>query len=227
MVVELSMAIRLTIVDDHVSFREGLRRMLAGEPDLELVGEASDAAQGHEQARELKPDVVLMDINTPGMSSLEAARRITRDAPDTRLVFLTSEEEDEEYLLRCLEAGAAGYLLKSSPAAKLLGAVREVYHGRKYVSPQVLGKLIDDLRAPGRSRRGQSHGATLTPREREVVRMISEGKSVKEIAVRLGRSIKTIEAHKFNLMRKLDIHNKAELIAYAIENKIAKMKAGA
>ena len=140
------MAIRLTIVDDHLSFREGLRRVLEGEPDLELVGEANDAAQGHEQARELKPDVVLMDIHTPGMSSLEAARLIAQDAPDTRLVLLTSEE-DEEYLLRCLEAGAAGYLLKNSPAAKLLSAVREVYHGRKYVSPQVLGKLVDDFRA--------------------------------------------------------------------------------
>ena len=224
-VVDLSMAIRLTIVDDQVSFREGLRRELAGEPDLELVGEASDAAQGHEQARELKPDVVLMDINMPGMSSFEAARLITRDAPATRVIFLASEE-DEGRLLRSLEAGAAGYLLKSSSAAKLLSAVREVYHGRRYVSPQVLGKLVDDFRARGRGRRGQSRG-TLTPREREVVKMIAEGQSVKEIAVQLGRSIKTIEAHKFNLMRKLDIHNKAQLIAYAIENNIAKMKLGA
>jgi len=218
------MAIRLTVVDDHMSFHEDLRRVLAGEPDLELVGEASDAAQGHEQARELKPDVVLMDSKTPGMSSLEVARLIARDAPDTRLVLLTSDEE-EGYLLECLEAGAAGYLPKTSPAAKLLEAVREVYQGRKYVSPQVLGKLVEDFRA--RARRGQSLGSPLTPREREVVKMIAEGQSVKEIAAGLGRSIKTIEAHKFNLMRKLGIHNKAGLIAYAIENNIVKMKAGA
>ena len=219
------MAIRLTVVDDHMSFHEDLRRVLAGEPDLELVGEASDAAQGHEQARELKPDVVLMDSKTPGMSSLEVARLIARDAPDTRLVLLTSDEE-EGYLLECLEAGAAGYLPKTSPAAKLLEAVREVYQGRKYVSPQVLGKLVEDFRARGRPR-GQSLGSPLTPREREVVKMIAEGQSVKEIAAGLGRSIKTIEAHKFNLMRKLGIHNKAGLIAYAIENNIVKMKAGA
>ncbi|HTS59670.1 MAG TPA: response regulator transcription factor [Terriglobales bacterium] len=220
------MAIRLTIIDDHMSFHEDLRRVLAGEPDLELVGEASDAAQGHEQARELKPDVVLMDIKTPGMSSLELARFLARDAPDSRLVLLTSDE-DEGYLLQCLEAGAAGYLPKSSPAAKLLEAVREVYQGRKYVSPQVLGKLVEDFRARGRARRGQSLGSPLTPREREVVKMIAEGQSVKEIAAGLGRSIKTIEAHKFNLMRKLGIHNKAALVAYAIENNIVKMKAGA
>jgi len=225
-IVDLAMAIRLTIVDDHLSFREDLRRMLAGEPDLELVGEASDAARGHEQARELKPDVVLMDINTPGMSSLEAAQLIARDTPDTRLVLLTSGE-DEGYLLECLEAGAAGYLPKNSPAARLLAAVREVYHGRKYVSPQVLGKLIEDFRARGRGRRGLGRGSTLTPREREVVKMIAEGQSVKQIAAQLGRSVKTIEAHKFNLMRKLDIHSKADLIAYAIENKIANMKVGA
>jgi two-component system, NarL family, response regulator NreC len=220
------MAIRLTIVDDHLSFREDLRRVLAGEPDLELVGEASDAAQGHEQARELKPDVVLMDSNTPGMSSLEAVRLIARDAPDTRLLLLTAEEV-EGYLLECLAAGAAGYLPKNSSPAKLLGAVRQVYHGRKYASPQVLGKLVEDFRARGRGRRGQSQGSTLTPREREVVKMIAEGQSAKEIAAQLGRSIKTIEAHKFNLMRKLDIHNKAQLIAYAIANNIVKMEAGA
>jgi two-component system, NarL family, response regulator NreC len=220
------MAIRLTIVDDHISFREELRRVLAGEADLELVGEASDAAQGHEQARELKPDVMLMDISPPGMSSLEAVQLIARDAPDTRLLLLTSGEE-EGYLLQCLEAGAAGYLPKTSPAAKLLEAVREVYRGRKYVSPHVLGKLVEDFRARGRARRGQSLGSPLTPREREVVKLIAEGQSVKEVAAGLGRSIKTIEAHKFNLMRKLGIHSKAELIAYAIENNIVKMKAGA
>jgi two-component system, NarL family, response regulator NreC len=220
------MAIRLTIVDDHISFREDLRRLLAGEADLELVGEASDAAQGHEQARELKPDVMLMDISPQGMSGLEAVRLIARDAPGTRLVLLTGDQ-DEAYWLQCLEAGAAGYLPKTSPAAKLLEAVREVYHGRKYVSPQVLGKLVEDFRARGRGRRAQSLGSPLTPREREVVKMIAEGQSVKEIAAGLGRSIKTIEAHKFNLMRKLGIHNKAALIAYAIENNIVQIKAGA
>lgn len=221
------MAIRCIIVDSHPSFRDGLRRVLEGEADLQVVGEADDATQGHELVRNLKPDVVLMDIDLPGISSLEAARLMTGDAPETRLIFLTGEEDDK-HLLRCMEAGAAGYILKDSPAAKLLTAVRDVHHGRKYVSPQVLGKLVDDFRARGQGRRGQSRGAVnLTPREREVVKMIAEGQSVKEIAVRLGRSVKTVEAHKFNLMRKLDIHNKAELVSYAIQKKIVKIPAGA
>jgi two-component system, NarL family, response regulator NreC len=220
------MAIRLTIIDDHMSFRDDLRRVLVGEPDLELVGEASDAAQGHRQARELKPDVVLMDINTPGMSSLEVVRLIARDAPAARVVLLASDQ-DEGHLLQYLEAGVAGYLPKNFPAAKLLGAVRQVYQGRKYVSPQMLGKLVEDFRAQGGGRRGHGQGSTLTPREREVVKLIAEGQTVKQIAAGLGRSIKTIEAHKFNLMRKLGIHSKAELVTYAIENNIANMKAGA
>jgi two-component system, NarL family, response regulator NreC len=220
------MAIRCIIVEAHTLFRERLRGVLVGEPDLQVVGEARHAAEGHELVRDLKPDVVLMDIDIAGMSGLEAARLMARDAPDTRLIFLTTHE-DEEYLLRSMEVGAAGYILKDSPAAKLLTAVRDVPHGRKYVSPQILGKLVDDFRARGQGRRGPSAGLTLTPREREVVKMIAEGKSVKEIAVRLGRSVKTVEAHKFNLMRKLDIHNKAQLVTYAIQKKIVKMPAGA
>jgi len=220
------MAIRCIIVDAHTNFRERLRGVLVREPDLQVVGEARHAAEGHELVRDLKPDVVLMDIDIAGRSGLEAARLMARDAPDTRLIFLTTRE-DEEYLLRSMDVGAAGYILKDSPAAKLLTAVRDVHHGRKYVSPQILGKLVDDFRARGEGRRGLSAGVSLTPREREVVRMIAEGKSVKEIAVRLGRSVKTVEAHKFNLMRKLDVHNKAQLVTYAIEKKIVKIPAGA
>lgn len=220
------MAIKCVIVDDHTLFREGLRRVLEGEPDLQVIGEAGDATQGHEQVRQLRPDVVLMDIGMPGISSFEAARLIERDCPGTRLIFLTMHE-DEEYLLQCLEVGAFGYILKDAPAPKLISAVRDVFQGRKYLSPQVLGKLVDDFRSRAQGRRGQPRGATLTPREREVVKMIAEGNSVKEIAALLGLSVKTVEAHKFNLMRKLDIHNKAQLVTYAIQKKIVKMPAGA
>jgi len=216
------MPIRCMIVDDHTLFREGLRRVLDSEVDLHVVGEAGDATQALDQVRQLRPDVVLMDIGMPGMSSFEAARQIGRDCPATRLIFLTMHE-DEEYLLQCLDVGAYGYILKDAPAPKLIGAVRDVSQGRKYLSPQVLGKLVDDFRSRALGRRGQPRGATLTPREREVVKMIAEGNSVKEIAALLGLSIKTIEAHKFNLMRKLDIHNKAQLVTYAIQKKIVKM----
>jgi len=218
--------IKCIIVDDHTLFREGLRRVLQSESDLQVVGEASDATEALDQVRQLRPDVVLMDIGMPGMSSFEAARQIDKDCPGTKLIFLTMHE-DEEYLLQCLDVGAFGYMLKDAPAPKLISAVRDVYQGRKYLSPQVLGKLVDDFRSRAQGKRGQPRGATLTPREREVVKMIAEGNSVKEIAAMLGLSIKTVEAHKFNLMRKLDIHNKAQLVTYAIQKKIVKMPAGA
>ena len=218
------MPIRCLIVDDHALFREGLRRVLESETGIEVVGEARDASEAIERTMFLKPDVILMDIGMPGLSSFEASRRITREMPGRRVIFLTMYE-DEEYLLQCLDAGASGYILKDSPAPRLIGAVRDVSAGKKYLSPQVLGKLVDDFRS--RSTSGVARGSTLTPREREVIKMLAEGNSVRQIAGILGLSIKTVEAHKFNLMRKLNIHNKAQLVTYAIQKKIVKMPAGA
>jgi len=216
--------IKCVIVDDHTLFRDGLRRVLESEPDLEVVGEASDAAEGLEKIRELQPDVVLLDIGMPGMSSFEAARILVQDYPHIRLIFLTMHEE-EEYLLQCMRVGASGFMLKDSPAPKVVTAVREVFQGHKYLSPQILGRMVDDVRA--RSARDSTRGSILTPREREIIKLIAEGNSVKEIAERLGRSVKTVEAHKFNLMRKLDIHNKAQLVTYAIQKKIVSLPAEA
>jgi len=220
------MSIKCVVVDDHTLFRDGLRRLLESEPDFRVVGEARDAVEALEKVRELRPDVVLMDIGMPGMSSFEAARVIEKNYPSTKLIFLTMYE-DEEYLLQCLDVGASGYVLKDAPPPRLLSAVREVHQGRKYLSPQVLEKLVDDFRSRSHGSPGQARSSTLTPREREVVKMIAEGNSVKEIATLLGLSVKTVEAHKFNLMRKLDIHNKAQLVTYAIQKKIVKMPAGA
>src|SRR5438132_3673163 len=217
------MAIKCLIVDDHTLFREGLRRVLESEPDIQVVGEARDGAEAIERALMLRPDVVLMDIGMPGLSSFEASRRITRELPGRRVIFLTMYE-DEEYLLQCLDAGASGYILKDAPAPRLIGAVRDVNVGRKYLSPQVLGKLVDDFRSRST---GLARGSTLTPREREVIKMLAEGNSVRQIASILGLSVKTVETHKFNLMRKLNIHNKAQLVTYAIQKKIVKMPAGA
>lgn len=214
--------IRCVIVDDHILFRDGLRRILESESDLEVIGEASDAGSALEKVRELQPDVVLMDIGMPGMCSFDAAKSLLQENPNTRLIFLTMYEE-EEYLLQCMSVGAAGFMLKDSPAPKVINAVREVFQGRKYLSPQILGRMVDDVRA--RSARTTSRGSMLTPREREIIKMIAEGNSVKEIAGTLHRSVKTVEAHKFNLMRKLDIHNKAQLVTYAIQKKIVKLPA--
>ena len=181
------MSIKCIVVDDHTLFRDGLRRVLESEPEIEVVGEAGDASSGMSLVRDLRPDVVLMDIGMPGMSSFEAARLVDKNFPGTRLIFLTMYE-DEEYLLQCLDVGAAGYVLKDAPAPKLVGAVREVYQGRKYLSPQVLDKLVG-VRAGAQ---GLARSSTLTPREREVIKMIAEGNSVKEIANLLGLSVKTV-----------------------------------
>jgi len=214
--------IRCLLVDDHTLFRQGVRRLLESESDFEIVGESPDAGDALEKARDLRPDVVLMDIGMPGLSSFEATRQIKKNRPETKVLYLTMYE-DEDYLLQCLEVGAAGYVLKDTPAPQLVSAVRDVYRGGKYLSSQVLGKLVEDFRARVRDTRMQPRMSTLTPREREILKLLAEGNSVKEIAVLLGLSVKTVEAHKFNLMRKLDIHNKAQLVTYAIQKKIIKV----
>ena len=214
--------IRCLLVDDHTLFRQGVRRLLESESDFEIVGESPDAGDALEKARDLRPDVVLMDIGMPGLSSFEATRQIKKNRPETKVLYLTMYE-DEDYLLQCLEVGAAGYVLKDTPAPQLVSAVRDVYRGGKYLSSQVLGKLVEDFRARVRDTRMQPRMSTLTPREREILKLLAEGNSVKEIAVLLGLSVKTVEAHKFNLMRKLDIQNKAQLVTYAIPKKIIKV----
>ena len=214
--------IRCLLVDDHTLFRQGVRRLLESESDFEIVGESPDAGDAVEKARELRPDVVLMDIGMPGLSSFEATRQIKKNRPETKVLYLTMYE-DEDYLLQCLEVGAAGYVLKDTPAPQLVSAVRDVYRGGKYLSSQVLGKLVEDFRSRVRDTRMQPRMSTLTPREREILKLLAEGNSVKEIAVILGLSVKTVEAHKFNLMRKLDIHNTAQLVTYAIQKKIIKV----
>jgi len=214
--------IRCLLVDDHTLFRQGVRRLLESESDFEIVGESPDAGDAVNKAAELRPDVVLMDIGMPGLSSFEATRQIKKNRQETKVLYLTMYE-DEDYLLQCLEVGAAGYVLKDTPAPQLVSAVRDVYRGGKYLSSQVLGKLVEDFRARVRDTRMQPRMSTLTPREREILKLLAEGNSVKEIAVLLGLSVKTVEAHKFNLMRKLDIHNKAQLVTYAIQKKIIKV----
>ena len=218
--------IKCLLVDDHTLFRQGVRRLLESESDFEVIAEAADGGESVEKAREGRPDVVLMDIGMPGLSSFEAARQIKKNRPETKILFLTMYE-DEDYLVQCLEVGASGYVLKDTPAPQLLNAVRDVYKGGKYLSSQVLGKLVEDFRSRVRDTRLRPRISTLTPREREILKLLAEGNSVKEIAVILGLSVKTVEAHKFNLMRKLNIHNKAQLVTYAIQKKIVKMPAGA
>ncbi len=213
---------RIFLTDDHTLFRQGLRNLISAELDLEVVGEARNAEEAVEQARALRPDLVIMDIGMPGLSSFEAVRRMRKERPELKALFLTMYD-DEDYLAECLEAGGSGYLLKDAPAEQLILAIREIRRGGKYLSPPILARLVEDLRCRRPEERFKPRLSTLTPREREILKLLAEGLSVKEIAARLDLSIKTVEAHKFNLMRKLDIHNKAQLVQYAIKRKIIKI----
>ena len=190
---------------------------------MEVVGEAANAMDAVALAQQLRPDVVLMDIGMAGMSSFEATRLIRRERQEVKVIFL-SMYDDEDYLTECVDMGANGYILKDSPADQLITAIREVQRGGSYLSPRLLTRLVDDFRLQGRGGPARSpRFGTLTKREREILKMLAEGKSVKEIAASFELSVKTVEAHKFNLMRKLDIHNKAQLVQYAIQKKIIRL----
>ena len=213
-----SKRIRCVLADDHTLLRDGVRRLLEETSDFAVVGEAADASEALKQVIEYRPDIVLLDISMPGMSSFEAARLIEEHCKETRIVFLTMHE-DQEYLTQALRSGASGYLLKDTPAPILLQALRNVHRGERSLSPRILRQLQEDGagRPAGRARPDRT---TLTPREREVMKLLAEGQTVKQAAGQLGVSVKTVEAHKFNLMRKLDIHNKAQLVTVAIRKKI-------
>lgn len=215
--------IRILLTDDHTLFRHGIRTLLAVEPDLEIIGEAANGSDAVAIARQLRPDVVLMDIGMPGISSFEAAREIRRDRPETRVMFL-SMYDDEDYLAECVSMGAHGYLLKDSPADQLVTAIREVNRGGNFLSPRLLTRLVDDFRQLGNNPTRAPRFGTLTRREREILKLLAEGRSVKEIASEFNLSVKTVEAHKFNLMRKLGIHNKAQLVQYAIQKKVIRLQ---
>ena len=216
--------IRVLLTDDHTLFRQSLRNLLASEPDIEVIAEASNAGQAISAAADTRPDIVLMDIGMPGLSSFEAARQIRKERAETRVLFLTMYD-DEDYLAECMEVGGNGYVLKDSPADQLLLAIREIAHGGSYLSPRMRSHLVNDFRMQVRNEPRTSRFGSLTRREREILKLLAEGSSVKEIASSLDLSVKTIEAHKFNLMRKLDLHNKAQVVQYAIQKKVIRLPA--
>ena len=217
--------IKVLVTDDHTLFRQGIFTLLDNEQDIDVVGEAANGTDSVNQITELRPDVVLMDIGMPGLSSFEATRQIKKVRPETKILLLTMYD-DEDYLVECMEVGGSGYVLKDSPATQLLAAIRDVHRGGSYLSPKMLSQLVDDFRSRIKTTHRQPRFATLTPREKEILKFLAEGQSVKEIAQLLNLSVKTVEAHKFNLMRKLDIHNKAQLVQYAIQKKIIKIPVG-
>jgi len=211
--------IRCVIADDHEMLRYGVRRLLEDAPDFAVVGEAGDAAQALRLVLSHRPDLLLLDIGMTGMSSFEAGRLIEKHCAGTRIVYLTMHE-DPEYVQQALRSGASGYLLKDTPAPLLLRALREVHGGERSLSPQIQTRLETDAILRKQAVRVPLRRSTLTLREREVMKLLAEGHTVKRAAAVLGVSAKTVEAHKFNLMRKLDIHNKAQLVTVAIQKKI-------
>jgi two-component system, NarL family, response regulator NreC len=213
--------IRCVIADDHEMLRYGVRRLLEDAPDFAVVGEASNASEALRVTLHLRPDLLLLDISMPGMSSFEAGRLI-EESGLTRVVYLTMHE-DQDYVQQALRSGASGYWLKDTPAPVLLSALREVHRGEQSISPQIQAKLKDDVFLRSQPVRVPLRRSTLTLREREVMKLLAEGHTVKKVAAVLGLSGKTVEAHKFNLMRKLDIHNKAQLVTVAIQRKIVSL----
>jgi len=216
---EVAEPIRCVIADDHAMLRYGVRRLLEDAPDFAVAGEAGDAAEALKLVLEHRPDLVLLDISMPGMSSFEAGRLIEEHCTGTRIVYLTMHE-DQEYVRQALRSGASGYLLKDTPAPLLLRALREVHRGGRSLSPQIYTNLKDDAILRKQAVGVPLRRSTLTVREREVMKLLAEGHTVKQAAAVLGVRVKTVEAHKFNLMRKLDIHNKAQLVTVAIQKKI-------
>ncbi len=206
--------VRILLADDHTILREGIKVLLNRERDMEIVAEAEDGAQALEKVRTAKPDVVVMDISMPKIGGLEVTREITETFPDVKVVILTMHD-NEEYLVQALKSGAKGYVLKEAAATDLAEAIRAVVRGDAYLYPAVARKLVDDY--VNRVRTIKTASESLTPREREVLKLVAEGHTNREIADYLGISVKTVENHRANLMKKLDLHDRTELARYAIK----------
>lgn len=209
--------IRVLVADDHAIVREGICSLLARRKDIEVIGQAADGKQAVEQVMALAPDVVLMDIAMPVMNGLEATAEIHQSAAVTRVLVLT-QYESKEYVLPLLRAGAAGYILKRARAQELADAIRAVHFEGAYLPPNVATTVVDGI---AESTRGETGGqSSLTEREAQVIRLVAEGLSSREIAERLCLSVKTVDTHRANIMEKIGVHNTVELIKYAIREGI-------
>jgi DNA-binding NarL/FixJ family response regulator len=207
---------RIVIADDHTILREGLRALLSADPEFDIVGEAEDGRNAIRCVENLMPDLVLMDLSMPRMDGLGAIKEIKKQNPETKIIALTVHKT-EEYVLTTLKAGADGYVLKDATHSELVMAIKNVLIGKRYLSPDISAKVIEGYLEGKKTLKAKSAWDTLTQREREILKLIGEGYKNKEVADYLCISLKTVEKHRANLMKKLDLHNAATLTAFAVE----------
>lgn len=207
--------IRVLLADDHTLIRAGLRMVVVSQPDFTVVGEASDGREAVALAEQLKPNVVVMDVGMPSLNGIEACRQIHDSQLGTQVIML-SMHSDEGYVLRALKAGAKGYMLKDSAEADLASAIRAVTAGKSFFSPAVSKILLEDYMRKLKRTGAEDSFDLLSPREREVLQLVAEGKSSKEVANLLSLSVYTVETHRAKVMQKLNLHNIPELILYAV-----------
>ena len=213
------MKIRLLLVDDHAVVRTGIRMLLDGESDIEIIGEAETASEALNQISKLRPDVILMDLGLPDMSGIDATRSIMQIAPETAVVALTIHE-DEEYFFKMLDAGASGYVPKRAAPEELLTAIRVTAQGEVYLYPSLAKLLVKDYLSQSLQPKKQATLDGLTPRESEVLTLLADGASNQEIAEQLSISPKTVARHRENIMAKLNLHSRTDLVKYAIRKGI-------
>jgi two-component system response regulator NreC len=207
---------RIVIAEDHTILREGLRALLSTDPQFDVVGEAGDGRAAIRRCDELAPDLVLMDLSMPRMHGFDAIKEIKRQSPEIKIIVLTVHKTDE-YILATLQAGADGYVLKDATQSELVMAIRNVLAGKRYLSPGISDRVIEGYLEGKETIKTSSAWDTLTRREREILKLIAEGYKNKEVADHLFISLKTVEKHRANLMKKLDLHNAAELTVFAME----------
>jgi len=214
-------AFRILIADDHEIVRRGIRSLIENHPGWEVCAEASDGREAVEKVRELRPDLALVDVSMPNLNGLDAARQIVDIAPQTRVLILTMHES-EQIVREVLEVGARGFLLKTDAARDLVSAIQALQRRTTFFTSSVAEMVLNGF-LDGRGDTRKISKARLTPREREVVQLLAEGKSSKEVAVVLNLSVKTAETHRTNVMRKLDLHSVADLVRYAVRNKLVQV----
>ncbi len=208
---------RVLIADDHIIVREGLRALLQSQPDIEVVGEATNGEDTVAKTAELNPDIILMDITMPGMNGLEATRQIKQDNPKVKILILTMHEGDE-YFFKILEAGASGYFVKGGSSSELISALHAVCRGDVFLYPTMAKKLLGDYLQRVKSGQDRERYDGLTSREREILKLVAEGHNNQEIASRLFLSPLTVQTHRSNIMAKLKLHSRMDLTKYAIKH---------